>query len=308
MRFFDRYKGFPRRIKFFYTINNLLNIKHLKHNKERYSAAGLHRQVWQPLRHSMLQNLDPPKTEHPVDIPRPAELTDDLVRSWENNGMLVLKGFFEDFVHSLNAELDYLLKSGKVGFNFTGNKICFANRESNLIRSVERDSKLTQILSWLLGREVVPFQTINFYSGSEQKAHSDSIHMSTWPEGNLIATWVALDEAGSDNGPVFYYPGSHKWPYIYNEDIGLNENALLLDANPNAKYERALEQYIKSQSIEPEVFTANPGDVLIWHANLVHGGSPHKDKSKTRRSMVMHYFGKDVICYHELTQRPAIVK
>jgi phytanoyl-CoA hydroxylase len=69
-----------------------------------------------------------------------------------------------------------------------------------------------------------------------------------------------------------------------------------------------MEKQIKDHGIDPVVFNAEPGDVLIWHANLVHGGSPHLNKEKTRRSMVMHYFGKDVVCYHELTQRPAIIK
>ena len=50
------------------------------------------------------------------------------------------------------------------------------------------------------------------------------------------------------------------------------------------------------------------GDVLIWHANLMHGGNKHVDKSKTRKSMVFHYFSENVVSYHEFTQRPALIK
>ena len=32
------------------------------------------------------------------------------------------------------------------------------------------------------------------------------------------------------------------------------------------------------------------------------------DKERTRKSMVFHYYAKDVICYHEITQRPTLKK
>ncbi len=308
MRILDKYKGFPRRIKPFYVLNNLLNIRYLKRNKTLYKKIGLNRAVWRSLRHSVLKNLNEAGLTERAEMKRPELLSDELLDSWNKNGMIVLKGYFSNSVLALNKEIEGLIHSGKVGFNFTRNKIVFANRQSELIRSIERDHKLMEVLSYLLGKEAIPFQTINFINGSEQRAHSDSIHMSTFPEGYLIAAWIALDEISNENGPVYYYPGSHKWPYFYNEDIGLKESALLLDENPNRRYEETLESFIKSRSIEPEVFYAQPGDMLIWHANLVHGGSLHAEKNKTRRSMVMHYFGKDVICYHELTQRPAIIK
>lgn len=308
MRFWDRYKGLLRRVKAFYLVNNLVNLKHLRFYKPLYQSVGLKRPVWASLRHRNFNGLDPSALMPEVQPQRPDFITDDMMAQWEKDGLLILRGFFQNEAGSINEEIESLLNSGKVQFNFTGNKIHFANLESELIRSVLNSSKLQESLAFLLGRRAVPFQTINFYYGSEQKAHSDSIHMSTFPEGNLIAAWVALDKIEEDNGPVFYYQGSHKWPYLYNEDIGVKENALLLDSNPNGRYEAAIASLIEEKGVEPEMFEAEPGDLLIWHANLAHGGSPHINKDKTRRSMVMHFFGENVICYHELTQRPAIIK
>ena len=34
----------------------------------------------------------------------------------------------------------------------------------------------------------------------------------------------------------------------------------------------------------------NKGQALIWSANLLHGGSPAKDPSRTRKSQVTHFF------------------
>jgi ectoine hydroxylase-related dioxygenase (phytanoyl-CoA dioxygenase family) len=36
-------------------------------------------------------------------------------------------------------------------------------------------------------------------------------------------------------------------------------------------------------------FTCRRGDAFIWHAGLVHGGTPIEDAGRTRRSFVVHY-------------------
>jgi ectoine hydroxylase-related dioxygenase (phytanoyl-CoA dioxygenase family) len=39
-----------------------------------------------------------------------------------------------------------------------------------------------------------------------------------------------------------------------------------------------------------ENFFAEPGDVPIWHAQLLHGGRPINDPRQTRLSLVTHYW------------------
>ena len=91
-----------------------------------------------------------------------------MEQRWEQEGIMVLEGFFKDEADVINTEIDHLLDLGSVRFNFTGNKIVFANKESQLIEAFTRDDVLTDVLSYLVGRKVLPFQTINFYYGSEQ--------------------------------------------------------------------------------------------------------------------------------------------
>ena len=49
---------------------------------------------------------------------------------------------------------------------------------------------------------------------------------------------------------------------------------------------------IRLRGLRERKFMARKGDVLIWHADLVHGGSPVRDLGRTRSSMVCHYFGE----------------
>lgn len=163
-------------------------------------------------------------------------------------------------------------------------------------------------LSFLLGKPVIPFQTLNFTEGSEQRAHSDSIHMTTEPKGYLIATWIALEDVSDDCGPLFYYPKSHRLPFVSTEHYDAGNTKWTIGAHSNRQYEDAIEQLVQTHGLQKQVFLPKRGDVLIWHANLLHGGSKILKPGTTRKSMVCHYYAKGVFAYHEMSQRPAILK
>jgi ectoine hydroxylase-related dioxygenase (phytanoyl-CoA dioxygenase family) len=132
--------------------------------------------------------------------------------------------------------------------------------------------------------------------------------MTTFPLGKLIAVWVALEDISMDKGPLHYYPGSHLLPYYLNSDYSNEGNRWLIGDQSYAAYEKMISEKIREAQLKKQVFLANKGDILIWHANLFHGGEPHASQNKTRKSMVFHYFGEDAVCYHEITQRPALME
>jgi ectoine hydroxylase-related dioxygenase (phytanoyl-CoA dioxygenase family) len=131
--------------------------------------------------------------------------------------------------------------------------------------------------------------------------------MTTYPLGYLMAAWIALEDIHPDSGPLFYYPGSHKLPYVLNEDFNAGSSRWRLGSRDYDVYEDRMAALVQEAGIQPQVFLPKKGDVLLWHANLVHGGTPVADASRTRKSMVIHYFGEQVIKYHEITERPALM-
>ena len=295
MRFFDKYTGFLRRVKPFYIAHNLLNLNYLKGNKTLYSKYEIKKPIW-----SSLSSKDFPPSDR---IEHQSSNTD-----WNNNGFIKLENFFsEEFIDKINFAIDDGLNNKSVDFNYTNKKILFAYERLPILKEIINNQKIKKILTKLVGEEITPFQSINFLMGSEQRAHSDSVHMATYPVGGLIAIWIALEDVNEQNGTLFYYPGSHKMPYATNKLIG-NSTNWILSPNPNKNYEDYIEKELENSNLKKEIFIAKKGDILVWHANLVHGGLPHLDKTKTRKSMVVHYFVNKRICYHELSQRPAIVK
>ncbi len=64
--------------------------------------------------------------------------------------------------------------------------------------------------------------------------------------------------------------------------------------SPDATREpRALSEYLQARmdaaGISPRAFCPRKGDVLIWHGNLSHAGSPIVDPGRTRKSYVTHF-------------------
>ena len=221
---------------------------------------------------------------------------------------MFLQGFLDgNVIHSINEEIDRIQEKHLIKPTHD-NKLPFANRISPVIKNVTYTPQLICILNFLLGKDVVPFQTLNFIKGSNQRAHSDSIHMTTYPLGYLIAVWIALEDINENNGPLFYYPGSHHLPYLLNNDFNETSTTLKLGKKDYSDYEDVVEAIIQKDHFEKEIFLAKKGDVFIWHANLIHGGSPIIDHSLTRKSMVIHYYAKDVIKYHEISERPSLME
>jgi hypothetical protein len=165
--------------------------------------------------------------------------------------------------------------------------------------------KHPDLLHWiglLMEREPKPLQTIASHKGSQQEPHSDSIHMTTYPLGYLTAAWIAMEDIHPDSGPLVYYPGSHRLPYVFSKDVDISESDFKQNgySEYQAKYEPRIRELLTQHNLTPHYFRARKGDVLIWHANLIHGGSLRRNIELSRRALVCHYFVKGSFAYHDL--------
>ena len=306
-----------RNFKLTFELYNLFHRSELKHNIPLYKKLGLKKKYYSSIssedfRDINLKDQDLARRnsnleEIPYYINQDAE-TKSNIDAFDELGYCVIKKYLKTKdVDLINSEVDQLLKDKKVKFRYR-NKLMFLIHKSKLINKLCRNKELDELLDYLIRGKAKLFQSINFLSGSEQDTHSDSIHMTTFPQGGLLGVWIALEDISLGNGPVHYYPKSHKLPYYMNRDYDNVGSKFMLGNKGYEEYEEMINRKVKEQNIEKVVFTANAGDMFIWHANLLHGGEPHLNKSLTRKSMVLHYFDSKRICYHEITQRPALIK
>lgn len=145
---------------------------------------------------------------------------------------------------------------------------------------------IVEVLQHVFRDRVVAMQTLTFRHSTEQSTHQDFPYVVSGIMSHLAATWIPLEDVHPDAGPLFYYPGSHHIPKF---DWG-NGLALTSESRENPQsFADYLENICESYGLARVEFTPRKGDVLFWHAGLVHGGGAVRDRSLTRKSFVTHY-------------------
>lgn len=132
------------------------------------------------------------------------------------------------------------------------------------------------------------FQSLYFKKGSTQNLHQDPTYVVIDKKPhNLIATWVALEDVHPGSGALEYISGSHNklfFKYKNNKiHWSLEEDGV--DMHNHHLY--CLREMAKELTLTQ--FLPKKGDILFWHAGLVHGGSKITDDTLTRKSIVGHY-------------------
>jgi ectoine hydroxylase-related dioxygenase (phytanoyl-CoA dioxygenase family) len=158
---------------------------------------------------------------------------------------------------------------------------------SEEIRGLALDAGLDSVLEEMLGEPAVLSRSTYFPRGLARTIHIDSQYIAPRTPQSLIAAWIAFEDVHPDAGPIAYYPGSHRIPlYCFNDGT---HNAA---PDEEADWFDYVDVQIRLRRLKERRFIARKGDVLVWHANLVHGGTPIKDPSRTRSSILFHFFGE----------------
>ncbi|MCB0350831.1 MAG: phytanoyl-CoA dioxygenase family protein [Bdellovibrionales bacterium] len=207
------------------------------------------------------------------------QINKDIDDIWETNSTSAIIETYQD-----GGVLKFLPALSK--FKGGTNKLLDVYAFSEAARQAIFHRGISDFLNIIFEGPAVAFQSLSFIVGSEQPIHKDTCYVRITPETHLAASWIALEDVEAGTGELEYYVGSHrerdyifggksKWSYLYESET---DNCL-------ASYQVDAERF----GHKKERFLAKKGDVLIWHADLAHGGSPRIHPDKTRKSLVAHY-------------------
>ncbi len=155
-------------------------------------------------------------------------------------------------------------------------------------------------LDFIFGDEAYVYTSLTFKYGTQQPIHRDTPHFATWPARRFVGVWTALEDINPDAGPLMYSRGA--------QDFKVDQRAILAgvqldfpDMSLKDQLDVALDRYngiiINHAPEEGSITIVEPlkkGDTVIWHPELPHGGSPAKDPSLSRLSMVVHCASSEV--------------
>ena len=209
------------------------------------------------------------------------------------------------FINNVNFDISKALEKADIKKNpkiYHYNKfprIVEAWKYSKNVARLANNSKLINILKFLYQSKPLPFSTINFIGGTEQPFHSDYIHFGSLPHKYLVGAWFALENTNKFNGALRVVPGSHKLPLIDYQDLKLKKPQNILELEKNYRvYEKYIKELIKVKKLKFKELYLKKGEVILWAANLLHGGSKVKNKRSTRRSQVVHFHFKNSEVYY----------
>ena len=200
-------------------------------------------------------------------------------------------------IDKINKKIDLLIKKKDFKTNpkaFHYNKsprIVEAWKNILEIRKIAYNKTLIKLLKKLKNnKEPIPFSSINFMKGTEQPMHSDYIHFATLPHNYLLGVWIAMEDINKDSGPLAIVEKSHKFPILTNEKLSLTipKNEIELKKNYTV-YENYVKKLINKNKCEIKELPIKKGQLIIWDANLLHGALKIKNKTLSRKSMVLHY-------------------
>ena len=228
----------------------------------------------------------PPLDRRSVDA---ARLSSEQ-RAWRDNGYLILPGLIPDD----------LIERYCVVRRTVSHEEGWASSTPYLhvpeIRDLCLYRPLTERLEALIGEPMALHLNLTGWVSTERDWHQDDYLNPLAVNGHYAAVWIALDRISPDAGPFEFVPGSHRWPIIRQEKV-LRQLGADSGDDPTwpARSERLLtpffEREIRTRGAAMQRFLAEKGDVLIWHARLVHRGSLPQRLGAERRSIIAHYSG-----------------
>jgi len=105
--------------------------------------------------------------------------------------------------------------------------------------------------------------------------HQDNSYFGVTPPERVVTAWIALDDADTENGCLYYLSGSQR--------LGLLEHAAPPEEPRNFKVEET-----SISGFTPTHVPARRGDVIFHQGYVVHGSGPNRS-GRWRRAYATHW-------------------
>ena len=221
---------------------------------------------------------------------------------WRENGYLILRDFIPHDVIDAYCKVRERLKAPGGWDDET------PYMEIKEIRDLCIFGPLAETLEALIGEPMAMNLNLTGWRTTQRDWHQDDYLNPDDVRGHYVACWFALDTIGPETGPFQFVPGSHKWPHIKKSKIldFIPEDVRQTRSWP-IHSERVLtpffEEMIEAHNLEKVEFTAEKGDVLIWHARLLHRGTVAKKPDAVRKAIISHYTALSAISAYGPVER-----
>jgi ectoine hydroxylase len=231
--------------------------------------------------------------------------TDDQIEQYNDQGFLLLPGLLSDEVETLNNDVPLLLngddeieglhRERELGGAIR--QVFLAHRSIESFKNIIRHPRILQPVQQILKDDCFIWHSkLNVkdaFEGTVWLWHQDyGYWMWDGVKPNFVSVMIFLDQATLNNGCLMIVSGSHKWgrQEHYADTTTTSYKQWCIDTD-------TLKNRIREKDIQH--ITGNPGDVLFFDCNTVHG-SGHNMSPLPRKTFI--------IAYNAISNKPSPVE
>ena len=148
-------------------------------------------------------------------------------------------------------------------------KIIYSPEVYDQLENLFDKSKLSKICSW---------QDMLFDRSTGTIPHIDSWYLDTYPRGNLIGAWFALEDIQKENGSFYVFPKTHN--LNWSNTFGMSHE----------EFVKHIKIYTEKHLSQKKELYLKKGDVVFWNSLLIHGSTKQIQEGLSRKSLTSHYF------------------
>lgn len=235
----------------------------------------------------------------PVDNPEPKVLSQEQIARYNREGVVFpLDVFSPDEIAGIRADFEDVMRKARAKGHDNYSMDCWHGRLPFLFDLVQ-DRRILDYVEDLLGPDLICWAT-HFFSkeaGDTRRVswHQDAPYWYITPT-RTVTVWLAIDDAGEENGAMRVIPGSHLHGEI-----------------PSVR-SKGEEQNVLSQTVvEPEKWGSKPisieleaGQVSMHSDLLLHGSEPNPS-NRRRCGLTMRFAPPEVRRLHPDFAGPYII-
>lgn len=226
-----------------------------------------------------------------------------LLRDFVRDGFLVLPdGIEAPLVERALADMQDAVDTGYQGYRWgESTRLEHLHEKYPAMRELWLHPRVHHLLSLIFDEPSQPCQSLGYVFGSQQDAHQDTIHLTPFPAGYMCGVWIALEDVQPGSGELMVYPGSHRLPRVYLQGSGCEKVTGTDWSGFGNTVVKRWGELLAESGLSPLPYIARKGSVLVWHENLMHGGSVRRNPEQSRRSLVCHNFARGSLVYYDST-------
>lgn len=213
------------------------------------------------------------------------------IAQYHRDGYVVARGLFSvEEADSYREHYMYLREAGSYPGDFHGvdptsndplkryPRMIHMHRWDEVSLKWMISSRLNACMTALLGQEPYAVQTMLYFKppgARGQALHQDQFYLRVQP-GTCMAAWMALDHCDEDNGCLMVVPGTQDLPILCTVPADISQSFTDITVP-------------LPEGMETVPVVMEPGDVLFFNGQLIHGSYPNRTKDRFRRALIGHY-------------------